>query len=158
MCNKTYDPPDGRSKGVLMSNKKKNRQSLPEKPARKRINYKKIFSTVIYFGLTELSVRLSENAGRQIYIPVIEIYTIVVALLVCAIVIINAGMQRGVDPTELDLPDSWGAERKEAFLRSVPKRRKAVKVLSFIMIAVIFPLFCEIASWWFEAVKKGFSS
>ena len=64
------------------------------------------------------------------------------ALLVCAIVIINAGMQRGVDPTELDLPDSWGAERKEAFLRSVPKRRKAVKVLSFIMIAVIFPLFC----------------
>ncbi len=166
MCNKTYDPPDGRSKGVLMSNKKKNRQSLPEKPARKPINYKKIFaligaiilSTVIYFGLTELSVRLSENAGRQIYIPVMEIYTIVVALLVCAIVIINAGMQRGVDPTELDLPDSWSAERKEAFLRSVPKRRKAVKVLSFIMIAVIFPLFCEIASWWFEAVKKGFSS
>ena len=64
-----------------MSNKKKNRQSLPEKPARKPINYKKIFahigaiilSTVIYFGITELSVRLSENAGRQIYIPVMEI-------------------------------------------------------------------------------------
>lgn len=149
-----------------MSNKKKNRQALPEKTAKKPINYKKILaligaviiSTAIYFGLTEFSVALSESAGKQIYIPVIESYTVIVALLVCAIVIINAGMQRGVDPTELDLPDSWSAERKEAFLRSVPKRRKAVKVLSLIMIAVIFPLFCEIASWWFEAIKKGFSS
>lgn len=149
-----------------MSDRKKNRQSMPEKPAKKPINYKKLFaligavilSTVIYFGLTELSVRLSENAGEQIYIPVIEIYTIVAALLACATVIINAGMSRSVDPVESDLPDSWSTERKEAFLRSVPKRRKAVKVLSLIMIAVIFPLFCEIASWWLEAVIKGFSS
>lgn len=149
-----------------MSDKRKNGQSLPEKPAKKPINYRKllalvgavILSTVIYFGLTELSVRLSEKAGEQIYIPVIEIYTIVAALLACATVIINAGMSRDADPVELDLPDSWSAERKAAFLLSVPKRRKAVKVLSLIMIAVIFPLFCEIASWWIEAVIKGFSS
>ncbi len=147
---------------------KKNRKNkvTSDKSPKKPLNVKllvavilaSVLSTVIYFGLTELSVILSEKAGRQIYIPVIEIYTILSAVLLGTMTLVNSGMSRGEMPTEADLPDEWSPERKTKFLESVPKRKKAVKILSLIIIALIVPIFCELASWWFELIKKGFSS
>lgn len=149
-----------------MAKKKKKIEAVTEKSPKKPLNVKllvavilsSVLSTIIYFGLAELSVALSEKAGEQIYIPVMEIYTILAAILIGATVVVNAGMRRGETPTELDLPDEWSSERKAKFLASVPKRKKAVKVLSLIIIALIVPIFCELATWWFEVIKKGFSS
>ena len=149
-----------------MAKKKKKIEAVTEKSPKKPLNVKllvavilsSVLSTIIYFGLAELSVALSEKAGEQIYIPVMEIYTILAAILIGATVVVNAGMRRGEMPTELDLPDEWSSERKAKFLASGPKRKKAVKVLSLIIIALIVPIFCELATWWFEAIKKGFSS
>lgn len=87
-----------------------------------------------------------------------EIYTILAAILIGATVVVNAGMRRGEIPTEADLPDEWSPKRKTKFLESVPKRKKAVKILALIIIALIVPIFCELATWWFEVIKKGFSS
>lgn len=149
-----------------MAKKNRKNEAATPKTVKKPLNAKllvavvlaAIASTVAYFGLTELSVALSEKAGEQIYIPVMEIYTILAAIFICATVVVNAGMRRGEMPTEADLPDGWSPERKTKFIESVPKRKKAVKVLSLIIIALIVPIFCELASWWFEAIKKGFSS
>ena len=149
-----------------MAKKKKKIEAVTEKSPKKPLNVKllvavilsSVLSTIIYFGLAELSVALSEKAGEQIYIPVMEIYTILAAILIGATVVVNAGMRRGEMPTELDLPDEWSSEIKAKFLASVPKRKKAVKVLSLIIIALIVPIFCELATWWFEVIKKGFSS
>ncbi len=149
-----------------MAKKKKKIETVTEKSPKKPINVKliitvaiaSVLSTIIYFGLAELSVALSEKAGEQIYIPVMEIYTILAAILIGATVVVNAGMRRGEMPTELDLPDEWSSERKAKFLASVPKRKKAAKILSLIIIALIVPIFCELASWWFELIKEGFSS
>jgi len=149
-----------------MAKKKKKIEAATEKSPKKPINVKliitvaiaSVLSTIIYFGLAELSVALSEKAGEQIYIPVMEIYTILAAILIGATVVVNAGMRRGEMPTELDLPDEWSSERKAKFLASVPKRKKAAKILSLIIIALIVPIFCELASWWFELIKEGFSS
>ena len=149
-----------------MAPKKKKIETVPDKSPKKPINVKliitvaiaSVLSTIIYFGLAELSVALSEKAGEQIYIPVMEIYTILAAILIGATVVVNAGMRRGEMPTELDLPDEWSSERKAKFLASVPKRKKAAKILSLIIIALIVPIFCELASWWFELIKEGFSS
>ena len=143
-----------RGEGDIMAKKNRKNKVTSDKSPKKPLNVKllvavilaSVLSTVIYFGLTELSVILSEKAGRQIYIPVIEIYTIL------------SGRSRGEIPTEADLPDEWSPERKTKFLESVPKRKKAVKILSLIVIALIVPIFCELASWWFELIKKGFSS
>lgn len=149
-----------------MAKKKKKIEAVTDKSPKKPLNVKllvavilsSVLSTIIYFGLAELSVALSEKAGEQIYIPVMEIYTILAAILIGATAVVNAGMRRGEMPTELDLPDEWSSERKAKFLASVPKRKKAVKVLSLIIIALIVPIFCELATWWFEVIKKGFSS
>ncbi len=149
-----------------MAKKKKKIEAVTETSPKKPLNVKllvavilaSVLSVIIYFGLTEFSVILSEKAGEQIYIPVIEGYTIVAAILLGAMVIVNAGMRRGETPTEADLPDEWSPERKTKFLESVPKRKKAVRILALIIIALIVPIFCELASWWFEAIKKGFSS
>lgn len=149
-----------------MAKKKKKIEAVTDKSPKKPLNVKllvavilsSVLSTIIYFGLAELSVALSEKAGEQIYIPVMEIYTILAAILIGVTVVVNAGMRRGEMPTELDLPDEWSSERKANFLASVPKRKKAVKFLSLIIIALIVPIFCELATWWFEVIKKGFSS
>ena len=149
-----------------MAKKKKKIEAVTDKSPKKPLNVKllvavilsSVLSTIIYFGLAELSVALSEKAGEQIYIPVMEIYTILAAILIGVTVVVNAGMRRGEMPTELDLPDEWSSERKANILASVPKRKKAVKILSLIIIALIVPIFCELATWWFEVIKKGFSS
>ena len=111
---------------------KKNRKNkvTSDKSPKKPLNVKllvavilaSVLSTVIYFGLTELSVILSEKAGRQIYIPVIEIYTILSAVLLGTMTLVNSGMSRGEMPTEADLPDEWSPERKTKFLESVRKK------------------------------------
>ena len=116
-----------------MAKKKKKIEAVTEKSPKKPLNVKllvavilsSVLSTIIYFGLAELSVALSEKAGEQIYIPVMEIYTILAAILIGATVVVNAGMRRGEMPTELDLPDEWSSERKAKFLASVPKHKNS---------------------------------
>lgn len=59
-----------------MTKKKKKIEAVTEKSPKKPLNVKllvavilsSVLSTIIYFGLAELSVAISEKAGEQIYI------------------------------------------------------------------------------------------
>lgn len=126
----------------------KNSNKLP-KSEKKPVNYRlalalfgaSILSTFIYFGIVALS------SAILVYIPIIEIYTVLIGLLVCASLIVNAGMEK-TPPTPDELPEKWGSDKKQKFIDSFPKRKKATKILAFITIALCVPLFVDIIQIW----------
>lgn len=139
-----------------MAKHKKIKSSAPGgKQAKKPLNYRRalalsglaILSVFVYFGLLELS----EYIGY--YLPVIETFTVLIAMVVCAIFIVNAGLS-DTPPTTEELPDGWSEEKKEKFIGSFPKRKAAVKKLSFSLIILIVPVFMDIVLLWLDAFIK----
>lgn len=126
---------------------------LPAPREKKPPNYKKalwlfaasMLSVLVYFGTIEISDAI------WVYIPIIEIYTALMAVTVCAIFIVNAGLS-DAPPAENELPDKWSAEKKEKFIGSFAKRKAAVKKLSFLLITLIVPVFMDVAVIWFEGL------
>lgn len=126
----------------------KNR-NIPAKDNQKPKNYKlalalagaSLLSLLIYFGIVALSNEI------LVYIPIIEIYTVLIALLVCASLVVNAGMEK-TPPTPDQLPQKWDEEKKQKFIDSFPARKKAVKILAFITISLCVPLFVDVIQIW----------
>lgn len=100
-----------------------------------------VVSMILYFGMIALSDEI------YIYIPIMEIYTILIAILVCASVVVNAGIGK-TPPTPEELPQKWDEDKKQKFIASFSKRKKTVKIFSFCTLALVFPLFVDIIHLW----------
>lgn len=91
----------------------------------------------IYFGFIALSERLC------IYIPILEIYCALAGACAISVCIICRGIGNGIfEHPELYVGADWDEAKKQSFMASLPRRKKAKKILS----VVLFSLCISIAA------------
>ncbi|MBQ9510377.1 MAG: hypothetical protein IJR55_01550 [Clostridia bacterium] len=112
-----------------------------------------MLTSLVYFGAIAVSEAVSVASGVPFYFPISIIFIVITGIGVGAMVIINAGM--GSTPPEPDqLPEKWNNEKKERFIGSFSKRKKAVKTLAFWVIALVVPVAVDLMQIWLESLIK----
>lgn len=140
-----------------MGNKSKKPADIESRPRNKKSpNYRNavlllcavILSVFVYFGLLALSAEIG------VYLPVMEVFTVLIAAAVCAIFIVNAGLG-DAPPFPDELPSKWDGDRKSRFIGSFAKRKAAVKKLSFLLVSLIVPVLADVIMLLLEKLGIG---
>lgn len=137
--------------------KRKDKLRLPQRPApapakiSKKLILRMLLTLVciaifmgIYFGLIAVS------EATYTYIPVLQIYIFLAAACAVAICIINRGFGNGIytDPQSF-MPQDWDEEKKQKFISSLPRRKKAKLILSAVLLSLCISVFADIISLYF---------
>lgn len=118
--------------------KKKQTAALPaavKKPFPKKKALILLGSILLMTFLYQLAVALSFH-------HIVDVYCIAAGVLLLAYVIVNRGLFRIPERDELN--PTWDDEKKDAFIASQKRRKKATEPLLFLTIAVIFAVFFDL--------------
>lgn len=97
---------------------------------------------LILLGMIVLMIFVYQLAVSLSFHHIVDVYCVAAGVLLLAYVIVNRGLFQIPDKDRLS--DAWDDEKKEAFLASQKRRKKASEPLLYLIISVIFAVFFDL--------------
>lgn len=119
--------------------KRKTKPAVPAEAARKPFPKKK---ALVLLGSVFLMTFLYQLAVARRFHHIVDVYCITAGVLMLFYVIINRGLFR--IPEKEMLSSAWDEAKKDAFLVSQKRRKKATEPILYLTISLIFAVFFDL--------------
>ena len=93
----------------------------------------------VYFGFIALSEEL------RIYIPILEIYCGLAGACAIAVCIVCRGLGNGI----FEHPEDWNEAKRQKFMDSLPRRKRARKALSVVLFSLCLSIAADLVKLYF---------